>query len=509
MLTFPGYQLGKPINSGINTLIYRGIRERDRQPTIIKTLKAESPTIEQLARLKHEYQIAANLDAEGIVKVYSLESYQNRLALILEDFGGKSLREILNSSASPLELKSFLKIAIKLAEALSFLHQNQIIHKDIKPGNIIINPHAEKIKITDFSIASRLTKEDAQITNPANFEGTLAYMSPEQTGRMNRSIDYHTDFYSLGVTFYEMLTGDIPFKGNDPMEIVHSHIAKQPLPPQLLNPKIPATISEVVMKLLEKNAEDRYQTAGGLKVDLETCLDQLEEKGAIAYFPPGQLDQTSQLVIPQKLYGRDAEVTELLAAFERVSQGQSEIVLVSGYSGIGKSSLINEVHKPIVRQRGYFIDGKFDQFKRNIPYAALIEACEDLIQQLLSESQEKLAYWQEKILAVLGENAAVIIDVIPDLEKIIGSHPPAPELGAAEAQNRFNQLFQQFIQVFAQKEHSLVLFLDDLQWADLTSLNLIELLITDADSKYFLLIGAYRDNEVDAIHPLKIGRAHV
>jgi predicted ATPase/signal transduction histidine kinase/tRNA A-37 threonylcarbamoyl transferase component Bud32 len=502
MLSIPGYQLGKAINSGINTLIYRGIRERDRQPTIIKTLKAESPTIEQLARLKHEYQIAANLDAEGIVKVYSLESYQNRLALILEDFGGKSLKEILNSSKSPLELKSFLKIAIKLAEALSFLHQNQIIHKDIKPGNIIINPYAEKIKITDFSIASRLTKEDAQITNPANFEGTLAYMSPEQTGRMNRSIDYHTDFYSLGVTFYEMLTGDIPFKGNDPMEIVHSHIAKQPLPPQLLNPKIPATISEVVMKLLEKNAEDRYQSAGGLKVDLETCLDQLEEKGAIAYFSPGQLDRSAQLVIPQKLYGRDIEVSQLLTAFQRVSDGQSEIVLVSGYSGIGKSSLINEIHKPIVRQRGYFIDGKFDQFKRNIPYAALIEACEDLIQQLLSESQEKITYWQEKILAVLGENAAVIIDVIPDLEKIIGSHPPAPELGAAESQNRFNQLFQQFIQVFAQKEHPLVLFLDDLQWADLTSLNLIELLITDADSKYFLLIGAYRDNEVDAVHPL-------
>ena len=502
MLNIPGYQLGEVINSGINTLIYRGIRERDRKPTIIKTLTAESPTIEQLARLKHEYQIAANLEAEGIVKVYSLESYQNSLALILEDFGGISLHQILSSLTSPLELKSFLKIAIQLAEALGFIHQSQIIHKDIKPGNIIINTQANKVKITDFSIASRLSKENSQITNPGTFEGTLAYMSPEQTGRMNRSIDYHTDFYSLGVTFYEMLTGEIPCKGEDPIEIVHCHIAKQFLTPQQLNSTIPAAISEIVMKLLAKNAEDRYQSASGLKVDLETCLNQLAEKGAIAYFSPGQLDRSSQLTIPQKLYGRDNEVTQLLTAFERVSQGQSEIILVSGYSGIGKSSLINEVHKPIVRQRGYFIEGKFDQFQRNIPYAALIQALEDLIQQLLSESPEKLVDWRTEIQAALGESGQIIIDVIPDLEKIIGKQPPVAEIGAAESQNRFNRLFQQFIQVFAQKSHPLVLFLDDLQWSDLTSLNLIQVLMTDTESKYLLLIGAYRDNEVDALHPL-------
>jgi len=502
MLTIPGYQIGEVINSGINILVYRGIRERDQKPTIIKTLTAESPTIEQLARLKHEYQIAANLDAEGIVKVYSLESYQNSLALILEDFGGISLHQILSSLQSPLELKSFLQIAIQLAEALSFLHQNQIIHKDIKPGNIIINSQASKVKITDFSIASRLSKEDSQISSFGRFEGTLAYMSPEQTGRMNRSIDYHTDFYSLGVTFYEMLTGEIPCKGEDPIEIVHCHIAKQFLTPQQLNGTIPAAISEIVMKLLAKNAEDRYQSAGGLKVDLETCLNQLVEKGAIAYFSTGQLDRSSQLTIPQKLYGRDNEVTQLLTAFERVSQGQSEIILVSGYSGIGKSSLINEVHKPIVRQRGYFIEGKFDQFKRNIPYAALIQALEDLIQQLLSESPEKLAYWHKAIQAALGESGQIIIDVIPDLEKIIGKQPPVTEIGAAESQNRFNRLFQQFIQVFAQKSHPLVLFLDDLQWSDLTSLNLIQVLMTDTESQYLLLIGAYRDNEVDALHPL-------
>ncbi len=502
MLNIPGYQLSEVINSGINTLIYRGIRERDRQPIIVKTLKAESPAIEQLARLKHEYQIAAHLQAEGIVKVYSLESTQNSLALILEDFGGKSLREILSSLKSPLELQSFLPIAIQLAEALSFLHQNQIIHKDIKPGNIIINSQTNQVKITDFSIASRLSKEDSPIINPGRFEGTLAYMSPEQTGRMNRSIDYHTDFYSLGVTFYEMLTGEVPCKGEDAIEIVHCHIAKQFLTPQQLNVAIPATISEIIMKLLAKNAEDRYQSANGLKVDLETCLNQLVEKGAIAYFLPGQLDRSSQLTIPQKLYGRDNEVTQLLTAFERVSQGESQIILVSGYSGIGKSSLINEVHKPIVRQRGYFIAGKFDQFKRNIPYAALIQALEDLIQQLLSESQERLAYWQAEILTALGESGQIIIDVIPDLEKILGKQPAVAEIGAAESQNRFNRLFQQFIQVFAKKAHPLVLFLDDLQWSDLTSLNLIQVLMTDTESKYLLLIATYRDNEVDVLHPL-------
>ncbi|WP_367274825.1 AAA family ATPase [Microcoleus sp. CAWBG556] len=517
----PGYQISTSISDGFNTSIYRGIRESDEQPVIIKILKAECPTLEQITRLKNEYKISQHLQVDSIVKYYSLETCQNRLALIAEDFGGRSLNQIISKK---LDLTAFLSIGIQLASGLSSLHQNGIIHKDIKPSNIIINLETGTVKITDFSIASRLSKENPQINSANLVEGTVAYMSPEQTGRMNRSLDYRSDFYSLGVTLYEILTGELPFNSNDILELVHCHIAKHPVPPceYSRNPeksdKIPQVVSDIVMKLLAKNAEDRYQTAEGIQADLENCLNSWQTTGEIAYFVPGQLDRSRQLSIPQKLYGRKAEVDRLLAAFERVSglagsqppessenlqaPTQSEIVLVSGYSGIGKTAIVNEVHKPIVRQRGYFINGKFDQFKRNIPYAALIQAFHSLIGQLLTESSEKLQAWREKLAAALGANGAVIVDVIPEIELIIGKQPEVPQLGATESQNRFNRVFQELIGVFTHREHPLVIFLDDLQWADSASLNLMQLLLGNSESQYLLLIGAYRDNEVNPTHPL-------
>ncbi|TAG54326.1 MAG: serine/threonine-protein kinase PknK, partial [Oscillatoriales cyanobacterium] len=518
-LTLPGYKITTSISDGFNTSVYRGIRQSDEEPVIIKILKAEFPTLEQITRLKNEYKITQHLHADSIVTYYSLETYQNRLALISEDFGGNSLGQIISKK---LDLTAFLNIGIQLASALNSLHQNGIIHKDIKPSNIIINLETGIVKITDFSIASRLSKETPQINSANLVEGTVAYMSPEQTGRMNRTLDYRSDFYSLGVTFYEMLTGKLPFKSNDILELVHCHIAKHPAPPSecrrnLENSDlVPQVVSDIVMKLLGKNAEDRYQTAEGIKADLENCLNSWQTTGEVAYFVPGQLDRSGQLSIPQKLYGRELEVDSLLAAFERVGTrqcrvptgdrdllpGRSEIVLVSGYSGIGKTAIVNEVHKPIVRQRGYFINGKFDQFKRNIPYAALIQAFGSLIGQLLTESSENLQAWREKLAAALGTNGAVIVDVIPEIELIIGKQPEVPQLGAAESQNRFNRVFQEFIGVFTRAEHPLVIFLDDLQWADSASLNLMQLLLGNSESKYLLLIGAYRDNEVHPTHPL-------
>ncbi|MDZ7956601.1 MAG: ATP-binding sensor histidine kinase [Aulosira sp. DedQUE10] len=496
----PGYDLTEIISEGINTTVYRAKSQKTQQPVILKVIKAEYPTFEQITRFKHEYKITENLNCEGIVKVYSLESYQNRLVLVEEDFDGVSLKQFL--SLQQLCTVSFLKIAVQLAQALLSLHQNHIIHKDIKPANIIINPHTGIVKITDFSIASHLDKETPQLTNPNQLEGTVAYMSPEQTGRMNRTVDYRSDFYSLGITFYEMLTGQLPFVTDDLLEMVHCHIAKSVTPIAQLNPEVSTTIAAIVMKLIAKNAEDRYQSALGLLADLEFCLEQLEVTGDIPNFIPGQRDRTSQLLIPQKLYGREAEISTLLAAFERISQGKSEIMLVSGYSGIGKSSLVNEVHKPIVRQRGYFIDGKFDQFKRNIPYASMIQAFQSLMRQLLTENSHRLETWKEKLLYALGSNGQVIIDVIPEVELIIGKQPAVPQLGATESLNRFNRVFQSFIQVFTKHSHPLVLFLDDLQWADSASLKLIQVLMTNPESHYLLLIGAYRDNEVSATHPL-------
>jgi predicted ATPase/signal transduction histidine kinase len=450
------------------------------------------------------------LNIPGIVQTYGLENYRNSLALVLEDFEGQSLKQFLNSNQ--LDIISFLKIAIQLANTLFELHEKQIIHKDIKSQNIIINPETLQVKIIDFSIASCLSKENPTPSNLNLIQGTLAYMSPEQTGRMNRSVDYRSDFYSLGVTFYEILTGQLPFSATDPIELVHCHIAKQPLPPHKLNPDIPLAISNIILKLLAKAAEDRYQSALGLKTDLETCLNQLLTTGKIENFVLGKQDRCSQLQIPQKLYGREAEVAMLVEAFTRIASrpeesdsfGASEMVLVTGYSGVGKSALVNEIHKSIVKTRGYFISGKFDQFKRNIPYTAIVSAFQDLIRQILAETQESIAIWKQKLLEALGSNGQAIAEVIPEVELIIGPQPDIPQLGPTEAQNRFHRLFQKFIQVFAQAKHPLVLFLDDLQWADTASLKLIQLVIADPDSKHLLLIAAYRDNEVSATHPFML-----
>ncbi|MBW4564361.1 MAG: AAA family ATPase [Mojavia pulchra JT2-VF2] len=501
MLALPGYVPTETLYEGIYSVIYRAIKQIDATSVIVKVLKAEYPTLEELTQLRHEYKVLKSLiEVEGVIKALGLENHQNGLALILEDLNATSLKNFIDKNK--LSLKSFLEIAIQLAFSLANIHGKQVIHKDIKPDNIVINTNNLTVKIIDFSISSHLFRENQTISSPELLEGTLAYMSPEQTGRMNRSLDYRTDFYSLGVTFYQMLTGLLPFDASDPLEIIHSHIAKIPSLPHKVNSEVPLVVSKIVMKLLAKSAEDRYQNALGLKADLEQCLQQLKNNGEIANFPIGQLDLSGQFIIPQKLYGREQEVTTLLNAFEQISNGKTEIMLVSGYSGIGKSSLINEIHKPILRQRGYFISGKFDQFKRNIPYASLIQAFQELMRQLLTENAESLSEWKFELLAALGTNGQVIIDVIPEIEQIIGSQPMVPQLGASESQNRFNRVFHQFIHVFTKPEHPLVIFLDDLQWADSASLKLIELIMTEPDSKYLLLIGAYRDNEVSATHPL-------
>ncbi|HEY9853270.1 MAG TPA: AAA family ATPase [Leptolyngbyaceae cyanobacterium] len=502
LVTLPGYHFINLLYSGSKTEVYRAYRESDKSSVIIKLLKIEYPTPQDIIQFRNHYLISKNLDYRGIVKPYSLENYRNSLALVMEDFKGISLLEY--SQSQPLEIKDFLEIAIAISKILEKIYQYKVIHKDIKPANLLIEPHTKEVKITDFSLASLLPRESQEIQNPNVLEGTLAYISPEQTGRMNRGIDYRTDFYSLGVTFYELVTGQIPFNFSDPIELVHCHIARMPVPPIEINPAIPQMVNDIILKLIAKMPEERYQSAYGIRKDLENCLQQWETKSHISLFTLGQEDSYDRFQIPEKLYGRDREVQTLLAAFERVNQGSSELMLVTGFSGIGKSALVQEIYKPITKQRGYFVAGKFDQFQRNIPYSAIVNALRSLVRQLLTENERTLEKWQDKLLTALSSNGQIIIDVIPELELIIGKQPAVQQLNSIELQNRFNSVFQNFIRVFCAREHPLAIFLDDLQWADAATLKLIEVMMKDRDTHYLFLIGAYRDNEVDPTHPLMI-----
>lgn len=516
MISFPGYQVNEIIFESNNSVVFRAVHEVTQLPVVIKVLKGEYPDPEKIVRFKREYEILKELNLEGTVKAYSLENYNNSCAIIMEDFGAESMRNILNKRK--LNLNEFFKISIKITEILSQLHQLKIIHKNINPTNILWNQETDQIKIIDFGISAVLSSEIAAIQNPNEFEGTLSYISPEQTGRMNRMLDYRTDMYSFGVTLYEILTGQLPFPVTDAMELVHCHLAKEPVPPHMLKSSIlteesggSEILSKIIMKLMSKGAEDRYLSYIGLKYDLEKCLKHLKKTQTLSGldFKPGEKDFSDKFRIPQKLYCRETEITTLLDTFRRVCDklqgGQvSEMMMVTGYTGIGKSALVNEISITIVERRGYFISGKFDQFKHNIPYSALTQAFQDLMKQILMESELQINQWKAKILEAVGPNGQVIIDVIPEVERIIGKQPPIPELPPMETQNRFNMYFQNFIRTFADECHPLTIFLDDLQWTDIPTLKLLEMLMLDSKTRYLLIIGAYRDNEVDSSHPLII-----
>jgi PAS domain S-box-containing protein len=529
MIALSGIAIQSKIYESPNSLVYRGIRD-DGRAIVVKMLKQDYPSPQELTRYRQEYVITRSLNLEGVVKAYSQQDYQRTLFILLEDFGGESLEQWMRrrSDFCPMPLATFLRLAIALTNTLSGIHAAHVIHQDINPGNIVFNPDTGVVKIIDFGIATQFNRTNPTFKSHYVLQGTLAYLSPEQTGRMNRLLDYRTDFYSLGVTFYELLTGQLPFPTIDSLELVHCHIARQPVPPHELNATIPKPVSDIVMKLMAKNAEDRYQSAWGIKADLEILAEQLKETKQIATIPLALHDVSNQFHVSQKLYGREAEIAALLAAFERVAgkddaeRGRrkdaesddipvsscprvpvsSEMMLVSGYAGIGKSALVQELYKPITAKRGYFISGKFDQFQRDIPYSAITRALQQLVQQLLGEPDEQLQQWRSHLFAALGSNGQLIIDVIPEVELIIGKQSPVSDVGATEAQNRFNRVFQQFIRVFCSTDHPLVIFFDDLQWADSATLKLIELMMLDEQTQSLFLIGAYRDNEVNPTHPL-------
>jgi PAS domain S-box-containing protein len=502
-MTVPsGYEL-EPVREAAGLTLYRGREYGNPFPVLVAALSAEHPSPQGLQRIEHEYSLRSELDPAWAARPLEIISHKGRTMLVLMDPGGEPLDRILErNQEQPLELTRCLRIAIGLASAVGHVHRRGLIHKDLKPANVLVDDSGN-VWLTGFGIASQLPHQRQSPVAVEIIAGTLAYMAPEQTGRMNRSIDARSDLYSVGITLYQMLTGTLPFSATDPLEWVHCQIACQPTPPADRAP-VPRALSAIAMKLLAKNAEERYQTASGLEVDLRKCLADWATKGRIDLFPLGTHDVPDRLLIPEKLYGREAEVNALLAAFDRVvANGTAELVLISGYSGVGKSSVVNELHKALVPSRGLFAVGKFDQYKRDIPYATLAQAFQMLVGQVLVKGEAEVERWRQNLMEAVGPNGQLIVSVIPEAEFIIGKQPPVPDLPPHDAQNRFRRVFRQFLGAFATAEHPLALFLDDLQWLDAATLDLLEHLLTHSEVRqHLLLIGAYRDNEVDSSHQL-------
>ncbi len=498
-MNLAGYTIQSVIYAVDETVVARACTE-DGEPVVLKYQDSLRPSPELTARWQHEYAVLQSIDSSWVIRALGLKQIERSLVLVLEDFGSTNLVQLI--ARQPLDLSERLGLAIQLASALSAVHAHGLIHGDISPKNVLVDVASMRIKLCDFGLSSRLDHEQKR-SDDGYLRGTLEYMSPEQTGRTNLDIDYRSDLYSLGVSLYELFSGRKPFRSNDAMTLLHAQIAIMPAPLSDLDPAIPEPLSNLVQKLLAKGPDDRYQSSYGLVRDLTHCSQQWQRFRRIAAFPLAQADIPERFCIAQKLYGRERECRQILSAFERVSQGRAELTLISGYSGIGKTALVSELHKPIVARRGYLVRGKCDQYGRNQPYSALIQAFQQLMRQLATEGDERRGYWKARLSAHLGEHAAAVVEIIPNLALLIGAPPPLPVLPAAEKENRFHIAFAHFVNALAASSHPLLVFLDDLQWADAATLKLLQHLVQDESERCVLIVGAFRDNEVDADHPLR------
>lgn len=494
-----GYRLLNSRYQGPYTHVYDAVREEDELPVILKVSSSITGRSRIASQYQHEFEILKGIDSDEVIKAYALHRDQMGYTLVLEDCYGQSLVEIYKTDI--LELEEKLHLAVKIVDGLSIIHRRGVIHKDINPGNIIYNRITGQVKIIDFGIASLLPKEHAEAVPTQVLEGTLQYIAPEQTGRMNRIVDYRADLYSLGITLYELFTGTLPFVTDDKLQLIHKHLAVDPPSPLSKNPNLPKGISDVVIKLMAKEADDRYQGCWGIKVDLEKCL-QLLSQGQVEFeIPIANQDIPDQFQLPQKLYGRQQEINQIVRLFNRVAEGEKQVLFLSGYSGVGKTSLIKEVYKPLTKEKGYFVSGKFDQYNKGTPYSAFAEAYSQLIQQILFEDKEQQEKWRSKIVEALGTNAALIGQLIPQLKLVIGEINQCGEASLEKSKIRFKQTLANFTRALTSGDNPLILFLDDLQWADVASLELLQSLTEDDALKSLLIIGAYRDNEISVAHP--------
>ncbi|HEX8783045.1 MAG TPA: AAA family ATPase, partial [Steroidobacteraceae bacterium] len=486
---------------GERALCRRSVDQKGaRRSVLIVRLTAEPPPPASVDRLAHEYALKDHLESAWAARPLELVREHDRTMLVLEDPGGEPLDRHLGE---PMETPRFLQLAVSIASALRQVHQRGLVHRDLKPAHILVNGTNGYVHLTGFGLASQLPRERQPPGPPEFIAGTLAYMAPEQTGRMNRSIDSRSDLYALGVIFYQMLTGVLPFTASDPMEWVHCHIARTPMPPRQRVVSISDSISHIVTKLLAKTAEERYQTAAGVERDLRRCLAGWQASCRIETFLPGETDTPDRLSTPEKLYGREREITDLIGAYHRVATtGTTELILICGYSGIGKSSVVNELHKALVPSGGLFASGKFDQHKRDIPFTTIAQALQGLIRGLMIKSDAELEGWRSAFTEALGAHGRLVVGLMPELELIIGEQPPAPDLPPQQSRRLFEVALRRFIGAFARPEHPLALFLDDLHWVDAATLDLLESMMSGSDLRHLLVIGAYRDNEIDPSHPL-------
>ncbi|MEY4549123.1 MAG: hypothetical protein RL685_5318 [Pseudomonadota bacterium] len=499
-MSLPGYEIQSTIARSEHHVLERALRLADGRSVILKRLAQTYAALSVQRRLELEYRLLSRLNVPGVVRALELIDAGGRPVLVLEDFGAESLAL---RPGEALELDRFFDVALQATRALGEIHAHGLIHKDIKPRNLVLNRQTGVLKIIDFQLATELTRESQDIEAAGRLEGSLPYISPEQTGRMNRCLDYRTDYYSLGVTFFELLSGRLPFEASDVMGWVHAHLSRPPIDLATISATPPA-LCALIRKLMAKSPDARYQSSRGLVADLERCRERWRAAGEIPPFELGQADVSERFRVSERLIGREHEVRTLLESFTRASEGSARLLLVSGYSGVGKSSLIREVYKPITERKGNFLSGKFDQLDRNVPYGAVVQAVRQLVRQLLGSPEAELRTWKERLIQALGPNAQVMIDLIPELGTVLGPQSTVADLNASEALHRFKRVFGRFIQVFARSDQPLVMFLDDLQWTDASTPELLADLLAAQDVRHLLVIAAYRDNEVTEGHLLPV-----
>ena len=499
MIAKDKYEIKEVIAHLTDSIIVKATNTENGSTVMVKSLHTELQDYSNLSKMKNEYQLLTDLKSEYVPTVSELAMIDNRLSMVLEEEGILLSEYIKNHQLTVQEL---LYLAIKIVQCIKYLHKNQVVHKNINPEAMIYNAAANRVKLIGLGLSSAFSFETTEALHPNKLEGRLAYISPEQTGRMNRPIDYRTDFYSLGITLYELACSTLPFIASDPTDVVYYHIVKVPTAVNDVNPSIPKALSAIIAKLLEKMPEDRYKSAAGIIFDLEKCLLQYKQKQSIEEFTLGQGDIAEKFEIPKKIYGREQELKKLLTSFQNVSKGTVESVLISGYSGIGKTSLVKELHKTVVNEQGIFLSGKYDQYNRNTPYSAYFQVIDQFCQYVLSEPTRVIEYWKTRITEALGTNGRVIAKAVPLLELIIGEQPVLTQRSTLEEQNLFKIALKNWILAISSIQHPVIIFIDDMQWVDMASLELFVSILTDSEIQGLLFIGAYRDNEVDAAHPL-------